>query len=65
MRPLPREITDALDATGIPWTVQTNGGKTKIKLDGALVGVVPAGSRKSCNTTAIQNVLAQIRRAAK
>jgi hypothetical protein len=64
MRALPREIADALDATGIPWTVQTNGGKTKIKMDGALVGVVPAGSEKT-QTRALQNVLAQIRRAAK
>jgi hypothetical protein len=65
MRPIPREIADALDATGIPWTVRTSKGKTKLYLDGALVGVVRTGSERAARDTPVQNVLAQIRRAAK
>jgi hypothetical protein len=64
MKPHPLVIA-ALDETGLPWTVDQDGGHLKIRLAGRLVGVMSAGSKDDERGRAFMNVIAQIRRAAR
>ena len=54
----------ALEATGLPWSLELSKKHTKILLDGRFVGIVPQNGR-IVEGRAQMNVIAQIKRAAK
>lgn len=60
---LPDKIAAALDATGLPWSVEP-GSHTKIRLNGRLVGVC-SHSKNGHHDRAVKAVVSQIRRAAR
>lgn len=62
---LPSELTVALDATGLPWAMETGGKHYKIKVAGRLAGVYPKGGHNSADKRSLANTVAQIRRVAK
>jgi hypothetical protein len=57
-------IREALDATGLPWQVESGAGHKKIRLAGRVVGVMSYRTNDS-DRRATLNVRAQIRRVAK
>jgi hypothetical protein len=57
-------VMKALQETGLPWQVETGHGHQKIRLCGRLVGVMSHKERGVTRQT-MQNVIAQIRRAAR
>lgn len=58
-------VLKALNDTGLPWTI-TNGKRHKhIRLNGALVGILPLGNYPERSPNSTKNVVAHIRRAAK
>ena len=59
---LPREMKDLLDGSGFPWSVERGGSHLKIKVETQLVGILPHGNNAD-KGRAMQNVMAQIRRA--
>lgn len=65
---IPREITDAMEETGLPWSIVMGKRHRKLMLGGRLVTVIPTYFSKHSvaggNTRAHKNVLANIRRAA-
>ena len=60
---VPRQIEEALAATGKPWELKTGAKHTKIVVDGQLAGILPR-SKSEHNRRALLNTVAQIRRAA-
>lgn len=62
---LPKEITTALDATGLPWTTENGGKHYKIKVAGRLAGVYPKGKHSACDKRAVLNTVTQIKRIAR
>lgn len=61
MLKLDKNIQAALDATGLPWTVETGGKHYKIRLAGRLVGVFSKG-KNAQPSHSIQNTISNIRR---
>jgi hypothetical protein len=60
---VPKEIQEALDATGLPWEVISGSRHFKIVLAGRMVGIL---GRRCVNVgRAEANTVAQIRRAAR
>ena len=62
-RKLPRNIEAALEATGLPWSVEKGGQHRKIRLSGRLAATIPmcnGGCRR--DSRAEKNVIAEIRR---
>ena len=62
---LPTEITVALEATGLPWVMESGGKHYKIKVAGYLAAVYPRGKHSEHDRRALLNSVAQIRRIAK
>lgn len=58
---LHRHIKIALDATGLPWSLDRGGRHYKIVLNGRLIGIIPYGKGTE-NDRATRNIIAQIRR---
>lgn len=56
-------IVDALDATGLPWSVELGSKHRHIRLDGRLVGLIPLGRERGYGR-GTENTIAQIRRVA-
>lgn len=61
MLKLDKSIRGALDATGLPWTVETGGKHHKIRLAGRLVGVFSMGNNTQPPHT-VHNTVSNIRR---
>ncbi len=59
------KVKQALEATGLPWYVETGTKHYKIRLNGKLVGVFPQGKKTEASPRANINVIANIRRAAR
>lgn len=62
-----KDIREALDATGLPWTATMGGTHIKLKLNNRLVGIYPADGAKLSAfgmQRAMMNTVNQIRRAA-
>lgn len=62
---LPKPITEALEDTGLPWSVENGGRHAKIKLAGRLVASLGRASRSTSDLRPTLNVISQIRRAAR
>lgn len=62
---LPREITVALDATGLDWGIDLGSKHYKIRVAGRLAGVYPKGKHSAHDKRAILNTVTHIRRVAK
>ncbi|MDR7061981.1 hypothetical protein J2X38_004066 [Sphingopyxis sp. BE235] len=62
---LPKQVQEALDATGRPYAVEHGRRHRKIKVDGRLVGILPLKPCHADNDRASKNIVAQIRRAGK
>lgn len=61
---LPKPVKQALEETGLPWTVERGSNHRKIKVSGKLVGILPnAANRSTSPDRAQKNIVAQIRRA--
>lgn len=60
---VPKPIKTALDATGLPWSIESGSRHFHIRLDGRLVGILPQG--KPGDGRGLKNTLAQIRRTMK
>lgn len=61
MLKLDKNIRGALDATGLPWAVETGSKHYKIRLAGRLVGVFSMG-KNTQPSHAIHNTVSNIRR---
>lgn len=62
---LDKRLRDALEETGLPWSV-TQGKRHKlVRLNGALVCILPNGAITERSQHAVLNARAQIRRSAK
>jgi len=59
---LPRAITEALDDTGLPWSVENGGRHAKLKLAGRLVGILPRTAPSESDRRPTLNIVSQIRR---
>lgn len=59
---IPKEVQQALDETGLPYTIEEGTRHLKIKVAGHLVGVLPHKIRNQ-GGRGQRNVIAQIRRA--
>lgn len=63
---LNKDIEAELNATGLPWDLETGGSHVKIRLKGRLVGILPKGGRiQQSDSRPLKNTLTQIRRAAR
>jgi hypothetical protein len=60
---LPEAITEALNETGLPWSVEPGKKHRKIMLGGKLVGVVPLKGMGGRNSGDNKNIVSAIRRA--
>jgi hypothetical protein len=65
MTRLPPQITDALDETGLSWTVKTGSKHFKIVLAGRLAGVYPKGKTSENAYRAVLNTITQIKHTAR
>ncbi len=64
---LHKDIREAMDATGLPWTATIGGTHIKLKLGNRLVGICPTDGAKLSAfgmQRAMMNTVNQIRRAA-
>jgi hypothetical protein len=61
---LPAQIEEALDATGLPWTLERGTKHQKIRLGGRFVAILPHGKEQTVHRRSLLNTIAQIRRAA-
>ena len=61
MLKLDKSIRGALDATGLPWTIEDGGKHCKIRLAGRLVGVFSKGKNDKFARTVL-NTISNIRR---
>lgn len=57
-------IRSALEATGLPWSLEPGGKHIKIKVNGRLVGILPRGSARDRDRANL-NTIAQIKRTAR
>jgi hypothetical protein len=55
-----KRILAELEATGLPWEVETGGKHDKLRLDGKLVGIVSRSG--SAQPRSIKNTISNIRR---
>jgi hypothetical protein len=62
---LDAKIKQALNATGIPWEIETGSKHFKVRLGGRLVGVYPHGKKTEASQHANANLLANIKRLAR
>lgn len=60
---IPDMIREALEATGLPWSLEPGKKHQHIRLAGRLVGILPHKSRKTdfLSTRANANIVSQIR----
>lgn len=61
---LPRRVRTALEATGLPWSLEAGGKHIKIRMNGRFIGIAPLGGGHE-HDRATRNTIAQIRRAAR
>lgn len=61
---LPRGLKEALDETGVPWTIERGKRHYHIRMDGRLVGVIGL-STSEIASRATKNIIAQARRVAR
>lgn len=62
---LPKPIEQALEATGLPWSIEAGGKHLKLRVNGRLAGILSRGSKRESDQRAVRNTVAQIRRAAR
>jgi hypothetical protein len=62
---LDRKTKQALEETGLPWSVEDGSKHHKIRLNGKLVGVFPYGKKTEASPCANNNIISNIRRAAR
>jgi hypothetical protein len=60
---VPSRISEALEATGLPYAIEQGARHLKIKVAGRLVGIAPRRLSGECRHSEL-NVVSQIRRAA-
>lgn len=58
------QIREALESTGLLWSIERGGKHFKIRVGGRLVGILPSNMRKEAHSKAILSTVTQIRRAA-
>jgi hypothetical protein len=61
---LPRRVRSALEATGLPWSLETGSKHYKIRMNGRFVCIAPFNGGSE-HDRATRNIIAQIRRAAR
>lgn len=59
------KVKQALNATGIPWEIETGSKHFKVRLGGRLVGIYPQGKKTEASQHANANLLANIKRLAR
>lgn len=62
---LDRKTKQALEETGLPWSVEDGSKHQKIRLNGKLVAIFPYGKKTEASPYATNNTIANIRRAAR
>ena len=62
---IPAELREALDKTGLPWSIEEGSKHRKVKMGGMLVGVLPHGKRQEAYKRSLLNTLTQVRLAAR
>lgn len=60
-----KRIRQALDDTGLPWTIESGSKHFKVRLDGRLVAIYPQGTVREASPNDVRNTVANIRRAAR
>lgn len=60
---IPSDVADALNATGLPWAIETGSKHYQVRLSGYLVGVLPKGTPKDRHQRATKNLVSNIRNA--
>lgn len=58
---VPEAVRQALDATGLPWTVERGSKHYKLRLDGRLAGILPIGKMRDKNVRPVLNTVRGIR----
>lgn len=60
-----KRLRSALDQTGLPWNLEQGAKHIKVRLAGRFVGILPYNGGSQADQRADQNVVAQVRRAAR
>jgi hypothetical protein len=58
---VPPELEAALNATGIPWTVEDSKKHRKVMLGGRLATIIPHGHRQDANRRVVLNTIKNVR----
>lgn len=58
---IPPNVADALQATGLPWTIETGSKHYHVRLAGYLVGVLPKGNTRDRHQRSTKNLISNIR----